>query len=40
MYTGTAGDAFYSWLEGIGAIGKDALGKDRGTSWWPGAYQN
>jgi hypothetical protein len=36
----SAGEAFYNWLEEIGAVGKDARGNSRGTSWWPGAYQN
>jgi hypothetical protein len=36
----SAGEAFYSWLVEIGAVGKDARGNDRGASWWPGAYQN
>lgn len=35
----TIGEAFYEWLNGIGAIGKDAAGTSRGNSWWPGAYQ-
>ncbi len=35
-----AADAdFYSWLEGIGAIGKDMAGRSRGEYSWPGAYQ-
>ena len=36
----SAGEAFYNWLVEIGAVGKDARGESRGTSWWPGAYQN
>ena len=36
----SAGEAFYNWLEEIDAVGKDARGNSRGTSWWPGAYQN
>lgn len=34
------GNAFYTWLTEIGAVGKDARGVTRGTPWWPGAYQN
>ncbi|MBR6886790.1 MAG: hypothetical protein IKN13_05240, partial [Bacteroidales bacterium] len=30
---------FYNWLDGLGALGKDARGITRGTPWWPGAYQ-
>ena len=37
---GELGTAFYNWLEGLGAIGKDAAGNSRGSLWWPGAYQN
>ena len=33
------GEFYYGWLTEIGAVGKDALGNDRGASWWPGAYQ-
>ena len=36
----SAGEAFYNWLVEIEAVGKDARGVSRGTSWWPGAYQN
>ena len=36
----SAGEAFYNWLVEIDAVGKDARGNSRGTSWWPGAYQN
>ena len=36
----SAGEAFYNWLVEIEAVGKDARGISRGTSWWPGAYQN
>ena len=36
----SAGAAFYKWLVDIDAVGKDARGNSRGTSWWPGAYQN
>ena len=35
----TLGEFYYEWLESIGALGKDALGNDRGDAWWPGAYQ-
>ena len=35
----TLGEFYYGWLESIGALGKDALGNDRGDAWWPGAYQ-
>lgn len=31
---------FYSWLNSIGALGKDINGKDRGATSWPGCYQN
>ena len=31
---------FYSWLSGIGALGKDMSGNARGDISWPGAYQN
>ena len=31
---------FYTWLSEIGALGKDINGKDRGTTSWPGCYQN
>ena len=34
------GDFYYGWLSEIGAVGKDALGHDRGSAWWPGAYQS
>ena len=38
---GGASSSFKSWLEEIGALGKDQLGTDRGSgNWWPGAYQN
>ena len=39
IVTGELGTAFYNWLVEIGAVGKDALGTDRGAAWWPGAYQ-
>ncbi len=35
----TAGTDFAAWLVEIGAWGKEQLGNDRGTSFWPGAYQ-
>ena len=36
-----AADAdFYAWLNGIGALGKDINGRDRGATSWPGCYQN
>ncbi|MBR4774968.1 MAG: hypothetical protein IK008_02600 [Bacteroidales bacterium] len=31
---------FYGWLESIGALGKDIRGKERGTTSWPGSYQD
>ena len=31
---------FYAWLSGIGALGKDIRGNDRGAISWPGSYQN
>ena len=31
---------FYAWLSGIGALGKDIRGSDRGAISWPGSYQN
>ena len=40
VINGELGTAFYNWLSEIGAIGKDALGNNRGAAWWPGAYQN
>ena len=30
---------FYTWLNEIGALGKDIDGRDRGNSSWPGCYQ-
>ena len=30
---------FYSWLNSIGALGKDINGTSRGTTSWPGCYQ-
>lgn len=34
------GNDFYSWLQSIGALGKDGRGNARSGSWWPGSYQN
>ena len=31
---------FYAWLNTIGALGKDINGNSRGTTSWPGCYQN
>ena len=31
---------FYSWLNSIGALGKDINGNSRGEISWPGCYQN
>ena len=31
---------FYSWLDSIGALGKDINGNSRGATSWPGCYQN
>ena len=31
---------FYSWLNSIGALGKDINGNNRGSTSWPGCYQN
>ena len=31
---------FYSWLNSIGALGKDINGNSRGATSWPGCYQN
>ena len=31
---------FYAWLDSIGALGKDINGNDRGSTSWPGCYQN
>ena len=36
----SANSDFYNWLSSIGALGKDINGKDRGTTSWPGCYQN
>lgn len=35
-----ANSDFYSWLNSIGALGKDINGKSRGEISWPGCYQN
>lgn len=34
------GNDFYSWLNEIGALGKEGRGVVRSDPWWPGAYQN
>lgn len=31
---------FYTWLNSIGALGKDINGNSRGATSWPGCYQN
>ena len=31
---------FYTWLNSIGALGKDIRGESRGATSWPGCYQN
>ena len=31
---------FYTWLNSIGALGKDINGNNRGATSWPGCYQN
>ena len=36
----SANSDFYSWLDSIGALGKDINGNSRGTTSWPGCYQN
>ena len=36
----TADADFYSWLQSVGALGVDIKGKNRGTTSWPGCYQN
>ena len=33
------GTEFYEWLVAEGLFDKDASGKERGASWWPGSYQ-
>ena len=30
---------FYTWLNSIGALGKDINANSRGTTSWPGCYQ-
>ena len=35
----SANSDFYSWLDSIGALGKDINGNNRGTTSWPGCYQ-
>lgn len=35
-----ADSSFYSWLQNIGALSKDARGHERSTLSWPGAYDN
>lgn len=36
----SANSDFYSWLDSIGALGKDINGNSRGATSWPGCYQN
>ena len=36
----SANSDFYNWLDSIGALGKDINGNSRGTTSWPGCYQN
>ena len=36
----SADSDFYSWLNTIGALGKDINGNSRGATSWPGCYQN
>lgn len=36
----SADNGFYTWLEGIGALTKDGRGNTRGTTTWPGAFDN
>lgn len=36
----SADNGFYTWLEGIGALTKDCRGNTRGTTTWPGAFDN
>lgn len=33
------GEDFLGWLDSINAFDKDGYGNQRGTAWWPGAYQ-
>ena len=35
----SANSDFYSWLDSIGALGKDINGTNRGATSWPGCYQ-
>ena len=35
-----ADSGFHSWLDGIGALAKDGRGHARGTTTWPGAFDN
>ena len=35
----SADTKFYSWLESVGALGKDIEGNSRGTTSYPGCYQ-
>ena len=35
----SANSDFYSWLDSIGALGKDINGNNRGATSWPGCYQ-
>lgn len=34
------GSSFCTWLDSIGALGKDIKGNERGTYSWPGCYQS
>lgn len=36
----SADAGFHTWLNSIGALGKDINGNNRGTTSWPGCYQN
>ena len=36
----SADSDFYTWLNSIGALGKDINGRSRGATSWPGCYQN
>ena len=36
----TADADFHSWLQNVGALGTDINGNSRGTTSWPGCYQN
>ena len=35
----SADTKFYSWLESVGALGKDIEGNSRGTTSYPGCYK-